>query len=134
MHPRKFGEFKMEIGVRCDINSLKNALSLSTIDDFKFCGIVTSDRTTKLRLLVHVDTDAGSHVGEISDVAETTAQVTLNWFDLSNTEKYQVHESEDIEGHLFGRERANSMHLNPLSNHIHIELVHESGATSPPKG
>ena len=134
MHPRKFGEFETEIGVRCDINSLKNALSLSTIDDFKFCGIVTSDRTTKLRLLVHVDMDTGSHVGEISDVAETTAQVTLNWFDLSNTEKYQVHESEDIEGHLFGREHANSMHLNPLSNHIHIELVHESGATSPPKG
>ncbi len=40
MRPRKFGEFETEVGVRCDINSLKNALSLSTIDDFKFCGII----------------------------------------------------------------------------------------------
>src|SRR5260370_33684594 len=78
--------------------------------------------------------DAGSHVGEISDVAKTTTQVTPNWFDLRNTETYRGHESEDIEGHLFGRERANFMHLNPLSNHIHIGLVHESAATSPPKG
>src|SRR5258708_13696665 len=83
---------------------------------------------------VHVNTDAGSHVSEISDVAETTTQVTPNWFNLSNTEKYQVHESKDIEGHLLGREHANSMHFNPLSNQFHIGLVHDSGATSPPKG
>src|SRR5258707_11059043 len=134
MHPRKFGEFKAEIGARCNINSLKNTLSLSTIHDFKFCGIVTTNHTTKLSLLVHVDTDAGSHVGKISDVAKTTTQVTPNWFNLSNTEKYRVHESKDIEGHLLGREHANSMHFNPLSNQFHIGLVHESGATSPPKG
>src|SRR5258708_2490495 len=84
--------------------------------------------------LFMLNTDAGSHVSEISNVAKTTTQVTPNWFDLSNTEKYRVHESEDIEGHLFGRECANFMHLNPLSNHIHIGLVHESGAMSPPKG
>ncbi len=103
MCPRKFGEFEAEIGMRCDINSLKNTLSLSTIDDFKFCSIVTSDHMTKLSLLVHVDTDAGSHVGKISNAAKTTTQVTPNWFNLSNTEKYWVHKSEDIEGHLFGR-------------------------------
>src|SRR5258708_9167324 len=102
MCPRKFREFETEIGMRCDINSLKNALSLSTIDDFKFCSIVMSDCMTKLRLLVHVDTDVGSHVGKISDVAKTTAQVTLNWFDLTNTENYQLHDSKNIEGHLFG--------------------------------
>ena len=43
MCPRKFREFEVEIGARCDINSLKNTLSLSTIDDFKFCSIVASD-------------------------------------------------------------------------------------------
>src|SRR5260221_6788811 len=84
--------------------------------------------------LFMLNTDAGSHVGEISDVAKTTTQVTPNWFDLSNTEKYRVHESEDIEGHLFGRECAYFMHLNSLSNHIHNGLVHESGGMSPPKG
>jgi len=131
MCPRKLREFESEIGPRCDIDSLKNALSLSTIDDFKFCGIVTSNRATKLGLLVHVDTDAGCHVSEISDTTETTAQVTPNWLDLSNTEKYRVHESEDIEGHLLGRECANSARLNFLSNHI--GLVHETGATSPAK-
>src|SRR5258707_15693518 len=83
--------------------------------------------------LFMLNTDACSHVGEISDVAKTTTQVTPNWFDLSNTEKYRVHESGDIEGHLFGRELANFMHLNPQRNHIHIRLVHEFGATTPPK-
>src|SRR5260370_28615735 len=83
--------------------------------------------------LFMLNTDVGSHVGEISDAAETTTQVTPNWFDLSNTEKYRVHESKDIEGHLLGREHANSMHFNPLSNQFHIGLVHESGATSPLK-
>ncbi len=120
----------MEIGA-CDINNLKNALSLSTIDDFKFCGIVAGNHVMKLSLLVHVDTDAGNHVSKISDVAETTTQVTPNWFNLSNTEKYWVHESKNIEGHLLGREHANSVHLNPLNNHI--RLIHESGAMSPPK-
>src|SRR5229473_3313259 len=81
--------------------------------------------------LFMLNTDAGSHVGEISDVAETTTQVTPNWFNLSNTEKYWVHESKNIEGHLLGREHANSVHLNPLNNHI--RLIHESGAMSPPK-
>src|SRR5260370_40469972 len=84
--------------------------------------------------LFMLNTDVGSHVGEISDVPKTTTQVSPNWFDLSNTEKYRVHESKDIEGHLFDRERATFMHLNPLSNHIHIGLVHESAATTPPKG
>jgi len=52
MWPRKLGEFEAEIGPRCDIDSLKNALSLSrsTIDDFKFCGIVAGDRAAKLGL------------------------------------------------------------------------------------
>jgi hypothetical protein len=131
MCPRKLGEFEAEIGPRCDIDSLKNALSLSTIDNFKFCCIVTSNRTTKLGLFVHVDTDAEGHVSEISDVTETTAQVTPNWLDLSDTEKYRVHESEDIESHLLGRESANSVRLNFLSNHI--GLVHETGATRPAK-
>jgi hypothetical protein len=60
----KLGEFEAEIDPRCDIDSLKNALtdSLSTVDDFKFCGIVASDRAAKLGLLVHADTDAGCHV------------------------------------------------------------------------
>src|SRR6266446_8202807 len=131
MCPRKFGEFEAEVGTRCDIDGLKNALGLSTIDDFKFCGIVASDRATKLSFFVHVDTDAGRHVSEISDAAETTTQVTPNWLDLSNTKKYWVHESEDIESHLLGRESANSVRLNFLSNHI--GLVHETGATSPAK-
>jgi hypothetical protein len=47
---------------------------------------------------VHVNTDAGCHVGEIGDATETTAQVIPNWLNLSNTETYWVHETEDIEG------------------------------------
>ena len=57
----------------CDINSLKNALSLSTINDFKFCGIVVGNHTMKLSLLVHIDMDAGNHVSKISNATETTA-------------------------------------------------------------
>ena len=114
------------------MDSLTDAFSLST-DKFinKLCSIVATYRATKFGQFVHVDTDAGCHVSEISDATETATQVTPNWLDLSNTEKYRVHESEDIEGHLLGRESANSVRLNFLSNHI--GLVHESGATSPAK-
>ena len=75
-----------------------------------------------------VDTDPVCHVSEISDAAKTTAQVTPKWLDLRNTEHYRVHESENVEGHLFGRESANSVSLNFLSDHT--ELVHETGTTS----
>jgi hypothetical protein len=54
-----------------------------------------------------------------------------NWFNLSNTEKYWVHESKDIKDHLLSRECANFKCLNPLSNHI--GLVHQSSAISLPK-
>jgi hypothetical protein len=46
MCPRKLREFEAEIGPRCGIDSQKNALSVSTIDDFEFCGTVVSDRVT----------------------------------------------------------------------------------------
>jgi hypothetical protein len=72
MCPRKFGEFEEEIGPRCDIDSLKNVHSLSTIDDF------ANDRATKLGLFVHVDTDAVCHVSEIGDATKTNAQVSPN--------------------------------------------------------
>ena len=85
--------------------------------------------TTNFGLFVHVNTDAGRHVSEIGDATETTAQVAPNWPDLGNTEKYRVHESEDIEDHLLGRESANSVRLNFRRNHI--GLIHETGATSP---
>lgn len=42
-----------------------------------------------------------------------------------------MHESDDIEGHLLGRESANSGRPNFLSNHI--GLAHETCAASPAK-
>jgi hypothetical protein len=36
------------------------------------------------------------HVSKVSNVVETTAQVALNWFDLSNAKEDWVHESKDV--------------------------------------
>jgi hypothetical protein len=92
-----------------------DAQALSTVDDLKFCGVIANDCMMKLSL---VDADTGRHVSEISDAAETTAQVTPNWLDLRNTEQYRLHESKDVEGHLLGGESANS--LCRLSNKVNL--------------
>jgi hypothetical protein len=55
--------------------------------------------------------DAARYVSDINNAVETTAQVTPNWFDLSDAEQDRVHKSKDVEGHLLGRESANSMRL-----------------------
>jgi hypothetical protein len=84
---------------------------------------------TKHSLFVDVNTDPVRHISEISDAAKTTAQATLNWINLRNTGHYRVHESENVEGHLFGRENVNSVDLNFLGDHI--GFVHETSTTSP---
>src|SRR6266850_228520 len=127
----KVGEFEAEIGARGDVDSLEYTLSLGTVDDLEFCGVVTSDCAAKLSLLVDAHTDAGRDFSKIGNAVETTAQVAPNWFDLSNAEQDRVHESEDIEGHLLGRECANSVHFNLLSDHV--GLVHETCTTGPAK-
>jgi hypothetical protein len=73
--------------------------------------------------------DAARYISDVSDAVETTAQVTPIWFDLSDAEQDRVH--KNVEGHLLGRESANSTRLNFLSGHI--RLVHETGTTSPTK-
>ena len=83
---RKFGEFKAEVGTGGDIDSLKNTLGLSTVDDLELSGVVASNCATKLCLPVDADTDAARHVSQICDSVETTAQVAPHWFDLSNAE------------------------------------------------
>jgi hypothetical protein len=108
------------------------ALGLGATDDLELCDIVTSNGAAKSSsLLMYMD--AARYVSDISDAVETTAQVTPSWFDLSDAEQDRLHKFEDIEGHLLGRESANSICINVLSSHImrpvpRVQLKHDSAS------
>jgi hypothetical protein len=87
VHLGEVREFKTEIGARCDVDSLKNTFGFGAIDGLELSGVIASDSTTKLGLFIDVDADSACHVSKIGDAVETTAQVTPNWLDLSNTEQ-----------------------------------------------
>lgn len=124
-------EIKAEIGTRGDVDGLKNTFGFGAIDDLKLSGVIARNSTTKFGLLIDINADSAGHLSEIGDAVEATTQVTPDWFDLSNAEQNRVHKSEDIESHLLGRECANALHFDFLSNHV--GLVHETGATGPAK-
>ena len=128
---RKLQEFEAEVGTRGDIDGLKDTLGFGAVDDLELSGIVTRN-CTEAHLFVYACTDVGHHVSKIGDVVKTTAQVTPNWFDLSNAEEDGVHESDDVKGHLLGGESAKSKCFDLLCDHV--GLVHEARTTGPTKG
>ena len=82
----KFGKFEAEVSMRGDIDSLKNALGLGTVDDLKLGSAVASNSTTKLCFFVAACIDTACHVSEIQDSIKAITQVTTDWFNLSNAE------------------------------------------------
>ena len=127
----ELGEFKAEIGTRCNVDGLKNAFGFGAINDLELSGVIARNGTTKLGLLIDVDADFARHISEIGNAVKATAQVTPDWFDLSDAEQNRVHEPEDVEGHLLGGECADALFLDFLSDHV--GLVHKTGATGPAK-
>jgi hypothetical protein len=77
--------------------------------------------------------DTCCHISKVSNVVETTAQVTPNWFDLSDAKENWVHESEDVKAISLVEKVQTPCVLIRIGwhSHTHLKLVYIMIAVSP---
>jgi hypothetical protein len=110
---------------------LKESLSFNSVDDLEVRRVVTSDSAAKFSFLVELRPNAGSDVGEVRKAIHSTVEISPDRFDLRDAEEEGVHETEDVESHLFGREGADTIAFELVGDDVC--WTHQTCSTRPSK-
>ena len=61
-----------------------------------------SDSAAKFSSFVQLHPNAGSDVGEVRKAIHSTVEISPDRLDLRDAKEQGMHETEDVESHLFG--------------------------------
>jgi len=86
-------EIEAEVGVRKNINGLKESLSFNSADDLEVRQVVTSDSPAKFSLLIQLRANAGSDVSEVGKAIHSTVEIGPDRLDLGVAEEERMHET-----------------------------------------
>jgi hypothetical protein len=124
------GEIELEVGARGDVNGLEDAFCLNPINDLKVCRVISGNGATRIALLQDIRSDTRGDIGEVMKPIHTAIEISPDGFDLRDTEEEGVHQTKDVEGHLFGRERPDVVRLELLGDQA--SSAHQTSTTGPP--
>ena len=114
----QFREGQGEVGSRSDVDLLLNGLSIAAGGDFEVSRVIHRNSSAGRSGLVYVVSDLGIEDVQVCDGAHTTVEVSPDRLDLRDIEHERVHETENVESHLFGRESTAAKLLDTSSDDI----------------
>lgn len=118
-----------EIGSRGDRDLLVQSFRGVSVGDSEIGSIVQRNGFSQIGHSVDVESDAGHDFGDAGDPIHTTVEVCPNRLNLGNVEQEGVHETKDVESHLFGGECPHTELFETLGDKV--GGAHETGTSSP---
>ena len=86
------------------MDGLEDAFGLDTIEYLEVGRVIHGNGTTGATLH-NIQSDAGSDVDKVKETGYAAIETSPDGFDSCDTEEEWMHQPEDVESHLFCRER-----------------------------
>lgn len=123
------GEVELMVSSRSDSDLLVQSLRVNTVDDLEFSRVLHGDCTSQGGSRVEVASDLGGNVSQVRQSVHTTTQIGPDRLDLRDVEQERVHQTQDVERHLFGREGSDTHLLDTFGDNI--GRAHQTGTSGP---